>query len=103
VQLANEAYSFDNGATRQAGNQFAFTGNQTVYVAVKDVAGNIATGSITISTITSTTRAACETDPIIIGNFAIASCNVGASEAGTGEASYGSVFQWGNNYGFPST
>ena len=33
----------------------------------------------------------------------ISACNVGTDYAGTGVASYGNLFQWGNNYGFPST
>jgi hypothetical protein len=49
------------------------------------------------------TRAACETTSIEIGDYAIASCNVGASVAGTGAASYGNYFQRGNNFGFPAS
>jgi hypothetical protein len=38
----------------------------------------------------------------VIGDYTISACNVGASKAGTGSASYGSFFQWGNNYRFAS-
>ena len=33
--------------------------------------------------------------------FTMKACNVGAGVAGTGVASYGCLFQWGNNHGFP--
>ena len=46
-------------------------------------------------------RAACETQTITIGDIRIASCNVGATVAGTGENSYGYHFQRGRNVGFP--
>jgi hypothetical protein len=48
----------------------------------------------------------CNTNDIIVtssdGNksYTIAACNVGATIAGTSVASYGSWFQWGNNYEF---
>jgi hypothetical protein len=54
-------------------------------------------------------RAACETATIQIGNFYVAKCNVGASQAWDPAtettvdkryASYGCHFQWGNNYCF---
>lgn len=52
---------------------------------------------------TEITRASCETTPLHIPGttFVIASCNVGASVAGTDTDSYGSYFQRGNNYAFP--
>jgi surface protein len=47
---------------------------------------------------------ACDTPDITITSgaesYKIAACNVGASVAGTGEASYGWYFQRGNNFGF---
>ncbi|GHV22464.1 hypothetical protein FACS189428_4580 [Clostridia bacterium] len=51
------------------------------------------------------TRATCETTPLHIPGttFVIASCNVGASVAGTSTDSYGAYFQRGNNYAFPRT
>jgi hypothetical protein len=46
----------------------------------------------------------CDTKDIIISDgtssYIIAACNVGTSVAGTGETSYGSLFQRGNNFGF---
>ncbi|MDR0369317.1 MAG: hypothetical protein LBH96_01970 [Candidatus Peribacteria bacterium] len=36
-------------------------------------------------------------------SYTISACNVGTNIAGTGEESYGSYFQWGNNYPFSDT
>ncbi|GHW02437.1 hypothetical protein AGMMS50249_2230 [candidate division SR1 bacterium] len=44
----------------------------------------------------------CDTDDIHVGNYVISACNIGASVAGVGTTSYGSYFQWGNNYPFPT-
>ncbi|MDR0650426.1 MAG: hypothetical protein LBG59_03275 [Candidatus Peribacteria bacterium] len=44
----------------------------------------------------------CDTDDITVGSYTIAACNVGATTAGTTSASYGSLFQRGNNYPFPN-
>ncbi|MDR2541172.1 MAG: hypothetical protein LBD11_05405 [Candidatus Peribacteria bacterium] len=44
----------------------------------------------------------CDSPDITIGNYTISACNVGTSIAGLGSASYGAMFQRGNNYGFPS-
>jgi hypothetical protein len=38
-----------------------------------------------------------------INSYTMKACNVGASAAGTGSASYGCYFQRGNNYGFVNT
>jgi hypothetical protein len=35
---------------------------------------------------------------ITIGDYTISACNVGTNVAGTGIASYGNLYQWGNNY-----
>jgi surface protein len=45
----------------------------------------------------------CDTPDITVGSQKIAACNVGASTAGTGVASYGNYFQRGNNFGFVNT
>jgi hypothetical protein len=45
------AYSFDNGATRQTGNQLSFSSNQIVFIKVRDAFGNVASASYTIHTI----------------------------------------------------
>jgi len=54
-----------------------------------------AIGALTLlpSTASAQSRAACETQTIPIGDIKIAACNVGATEAGTGEDSYGYHFQ----------
>jgi hypothetical protein len=56
-----------------------------------------------------TSRAACETENIEIGDYRIASCNVGATEVWTGDIvpyqwqpSFGCFFQRGNNNCFSS-
>ncbi|MDR0859438.1 MAG: hypothetical protein LBO09_00170 [Candidatus Peribacteria bacterium] len=51
TELASQAYSFDDGATRQTDNRQAFSENQTLNIQVRDMAGNIATGSISFTTI----------------------------------------------------
>jgi hypothetical protein len=44
---------------------------------------------------------ACSGAPdIVIGNYTLQACNLGATVVGTGSASYGYYFQRGNNYGF---
>jgi hypothetical protein len=45
----------------------------------------------------------CDTPDLTVEGYTISACNIGATTAGTGETSYGSLFQRGNNYGFPST
>jgi len=46
----------------------------------------------------------CDMDDIVLPNGQVwAACNVGASKAGTGVESYGSLFQWGRNVPFSST
>jgi hypothetical protein len=45
----------------------------------------------------------CNQPDITIGAYTIAACNIGATVAGTGSASYGYYFQRGNNYGFANT
>jgi hypothetical protein len=52
---------------------------------------------------TSSTSSGCDTPDITIGSYTIAACNLGASVAGTGEASYGNYYQRGNNYGFANS
>jgi hypothetical protein len=42
----------------------------------------------------------CDTPNIVVGNYILAACNVGATTAGTTASSYGYHFQRGNNYGF---
>jgi surface protein len=44
----------------------------------------------------------CNTADITMGKYTISACNVGATTAGTAAASYGLLFQRGNNYGFPA-
>jgi hypothetical protein len=100
VGLHATAYSFDTGMTRQTGNTANFTSNQFVQITVRDGVGNIATTGIVIDNIL---FPSCDTPDIQIGNYTIQACNLGASTAGTGSASYGNYFQWGNNYGFPTT
>jgi hypothetical protein len=45
----------------------------------------------------------CDAADITIGNYTISACNVGATTAGTGTSSYGSLFQRGNNYPFSNS
>jgi prepilin-type N-terminal cleavage/methylation domain-containing protein len=51
---ATAPYSFDGGATWQAGNTSTFTSNQTVNIRVRDVALNIASSSVVINRIDKT-------------------------------------------------
>jgi hypothetical protein len=39
----------------------------------------------------------CDSTDIIIGNYTLAACNIGANQAGTGEESYGDYYQRGIN------
>jgi hypothetical protein len=57
------------------------------------------TPSATVTTATSK-YPDCDTNDLTIGTYTIAACNIGATQAGTGETSYGSLFQRGNNFGF---
>jgi hypothetical protein len=41
VQLANAAYSFDDGSTRQVANSKVFTSNGMIMIKVRDTAGNM--------------------------------------------------------------
>ena len=50
----------------------------------------------------STTYPGCNIPDRQIGNFVVSACNLGSTVAGTGQDSYGHLFQRGNNYGFPS-
>ncbi|MDR0606967.1 MAG: hypothetical protein LBG52_01130 [Candidatus Peribacteria bacterium] len=70
-------------------------------VVSEEVDGNV----ITFATVTpaASTYPNCDTPDLIVGTYTIAACNVGATQAGTGSASYGDQFQWGNNYPFPNT
>ncbi|MDR2415983.1 MAG: hypothetical protein LBD75_05255 [Candidatus Peribacteria bacterium] len=81
--------------------QKIFTANTTEQLMRTNSDGQTGTVTVTIDQIQ--TRAACETETIKFGDYTIAACNVGASVAGTSEASYGEYFQWGNNYGFVNT
>jgi hypothetical protein len=64
-----------------------------------DLAGNVGSTGIFIDWIVKD----CDTPDITVGSYTIKACNVGASVAGTGVASYGSYFQRGNNFGFATT
>ncbi|MDR3168342.1 MAG: hypothetical protein LBU27_00840, partial [Candidatus Peribacteria bacterium] len=48
----------------------------------------------------SSTYPGCNHVDLTVDSYTIAACNVGATVAGTSVASYGSWFQWGNNYEF---
>jgi hypothetical protein len=45
----------------------------------------------------------CNQEDIQIGDYKLSACKVGANVAGTGSASYGEYFQWGNTYGFANS
>jgi hypothetical protein len=62
--------------------------------------GNIVTRTVKILDPDASVYPTCDTPDIVYSGFVLAACNVGAIQAGTGETSYGSWFQWGNNYGF---
>ncbi len=82
-----------------------FSANE-VTIRVQPVESNNTTTSITppISSSTASRYPGCDTDDIVLSNRQVwAACNVGASKAGTGVESYGSLFQWGRNVPFAST
>jgi hypothetical protein len=49
--LAAEAYSFDNGSTRQTANNKSFTGNTSETIKVRDAVGNVSSTGYNISNI----------------------------------------------------
>jgi hypothetical protein len=78
-----------------------FTQNTQETVHWRDGEGKEGSSQIMINRIYP--RAKCEKEVLLIEGYAIATCNVGATIAGTGGASYGLLYQWGNNFGFPTT
>jgi len=101
-------YSFDNGSTWQTGNTKSFSSNQTVYVKVKDNAGNVSSAStVVISKIDKTnpsiTNVAQNPSNWTNGNITL---TVNATDNASGVANYsfdnGSTWQTGNTKSFSS-